>query len=97
MHMVSAHVPLVLQLTAVKGKDNAMSNGMPDSNPLVDLQHAARQLLNDIESMAAGSDFEFGEFSEWRQSDDGDGVMIAWPNLAISAARLREALVRSRS
>lgn len=71
-----------------------MSN--PDPNDLSDLQKAARQLLNDVESMAAGSESEFGEFSEWRGAGD-DGVVIAWPNLGISAARLREALERSRS
>lgn len=66
-----------------------------DSNDMSDLQKAARRLLNDVESMAAGSEL-FGEFSDWRSAGE-DGVVIAWPNLAISAARLREALERSRS
>lgn len=61
-----------------------------------DLQNAARRLLNDVESMATGSDDEFGEFSEWRSKGD-DGIVIAWPNLAISAAKLRKALERSRA
>ena len=60
------------------------------------LQDAARHILNDIESMAADSEVEFGEFSEWRSNGD-EGIVIAWPNLAISAAKLREALERSRS
>jgi hypothetical protein len=64
---------------------------------LVDLQHAAGQFLNDIEAMAAASDDEFGGFSGWRLSPHEDeGVIVSWPNLAISAARVREALDRSR-
>lgn len=73
-----------------------MPKNSPDRIDLSDLHKAARQLLNDIESMSAGSEFEFGEFSEWRSAGE-DEVVIAWPNLAISAARLREALERSRS
>ena len=73
-----------------------MSNRSQIPSALTDLQDAARHLLNDIESMATGSEFEFGEFSEWRSKGD-EGIMIAWPNLAISAAKLREALERSRS
>lgn len=73
-----------------------MPKNDPDTKDRSDLQKVARQLLNDIESMAAGSEFEFGEFVDWRHGLD-DGVVIAWPNLAISAARLREELERSRS
>ena len=68
----------------------------PDPNSLSDLQKAARQLLNDVEAMAAGTEFEFGGFSEWISAGE-EGVLISWPNLAISAAKLREALERSRS
>lgn len=67
-----------------------MPKNGPGSIDLSDLQKAARHLLNDIESMAAGPEFEFGEFGEWRSAGE-DGVVIAWPNLAISVARLREA------
>lgn len=65
----------------------------PDS--LAALQRAATQLLNDIGAMGAGVDEEFGEFSDWTTGADG-GVVISWPNLAISASRLREALNVSR-
>lgn len=73
-----------------------MPKNAPDANDLSELQKAARKLLNDIESMAAGSEFEFGEFSEWMSAGE-DGVVVAWPNLAISAAKLREVLDSSRS
>ena len=73
-----------------------MANTRSADSDSSDLQNAARRLLNDIESMATGSDLEFGEFSEWRSTGD-EGVVIAWPNLEISAANLREALERSRS
>ncbi|MGH7463828.1 MAG: hypothetical protein ACREK1_01555 [Longimicrobiales bacterium] len=63
---------------------------MADVEVLEEVRAAAEQLLGDIEAMAAGH--EFGEFSDWRTGWDGGSVFIRWPNLEISAARLRKAL-----
>jgi hypothetical protein len=74
-----------------------VSNGSHDPNSVADLLNAARQVLDDIDAMATGSNEEFGGFSDWRLSPrDDDGVVVTWPNLAISAATLREALTTSR-
>jgi hypothetical protein len=55
-----------------------------------ELREAAEQLLGDIGAMRSGA--FFGDFPEWRGGADGDGVRIEWPNLSISAERLRRAL-----
>lgn len=57
-------------------------------------------LLSDIESMYAGEEFTGGEvehfygpFSMGRENLEGD-MEVSWPNLAISAERVREILDR---
>lgn len=57
-----------------------------------ELLDAAEQLLDDIEAMAGRGSDEYGEFSNWRRHDSSEGVIISWPNLRISAARLRRTL-----
>jgi hypothetical protein len=55
---------------------------------------AAEALLSDIESMRQRNHW-FGGF-EWYTIEytiDGDVAMVEWPNLSISAANLRAALV----
>jgi hypothetical protein len=51
---------------------------------------AVRSLLNDIESMQGDGRGWFDGFSEYR--DDGETVAVEWPNLEISADRVRAAL-----
>jgi hypothetical protein len=58
--------------------------------PESELREAAEQLVGDIEAMRSGA--FFGDFTEWRTTADGEGVLIEWQNLSISAERLRRAL-----
>jgi hypothetical protein len=67
---------------------------MNNDNAIRELANAAAQILGDVESMGAGSPEEYGGFSDWRETSDGETVIISWPNLAISARRLRAALGR---
>ena len=60
------------------------------TNVSEEVRAAAEALLGDIEAMQHGD--HFGGFTEWRGTFDGEGVMIEWPNLAISVERLRRAL-----
>lgn len=66
---------------------------------------AARRLLADIDAMRKSMpgelkpDMWFGPFHESRIEDDDwlDWMIIEWPNLAISADALREALWKDRN
>lgn len=60
------------------------------TNTSAEIRAAAEALLGDIEAMQDGD--YFGGFTQWRGTYDGDGVMVEWPNLAISIERLRKAL-----
>lgn len=62
------------------------------TNTSAEIRAAAEQLLGDVEAMQSGD--YFGGFTHWRGTFDGDGVMVEWPNLAISVERLRKALER---
>jgi hypothetical protein len=56
-----------------------------------EIHKAAKSLLSDIESMEGDRRHWFDGFSEFRLNDDGT-VAIEWPNLALSAERLREVI-----
>jgi hypothetical protein len=51
---------------------------------------AVKSLLADIEDMQAGN--WFGGFSEYTEDYDEFLVTVEWPNLAISAQRVRDSL-----
>jgi hypothetical protein len=59
------------------------------------VREAAKALLNDIEAMVEdkhASFVWFGPFGSFAPHGESLSVVIEWPNLVISAERLREAL-----
>lgn len=57
------------------------------------IEKAARALLSDIEAMAQGAESSaYGEFEFSPSGEYSAFAIIDWPNLAISAAKLRAAV-----
>lgn len=60
------------------------------------IRKAAEALLVDIESKQKG-DCWFGGFTDYAEDTDQGDVEIEWPNLEISAAKLRAALTNKET
>jgi len=63
------------------------------------LREAVLTLINDIESMSCVPDdlmpdsgYWYGEFTEYEENDQAS-VIVEWPNLSISVALVKEALI----
>lgn len=57
-----------------------------------ELIKAVKSLISDIESMQTRDPNWLGPFSEYEDSEDGDGIDIEWPNLAISVEEVKKLL-----